>query len=243
MVYHENAYGVVRGTYLHPIIITPLALWIDNKFAFKVSRIIELHTVQEANERHAAALRAQMTVTERIRADYNHEKEKNRASSELIAELTSQLDNKDDQLSTSMKKLDILATAMKSLRIIINDRVPETSEDGNVEVTLYVKNNYQGDDGDESSIDHYAFNVFRRQTASINQAICNHKKIYPSAVEFFRIAATPNARNDHKRVKSILQEKGATFSRYGNQFDLPNGMSDEMFRGIIMGVNAARTIV
>ena len=137
-----------------------------------------------------------------------------------------QLDDTDAEISKALSRLD-LAT---------DDRVPPTGGEAHTEQTLYLKNNYDGDDLDRD----WGFTVLRRQISTIKYAVRDHKKNYPNAVEFYSIEGTPNSVNDHNRVKTILQNKGGISSKPCTSLELPPSISDEMFRGLLIGIEAER---
>ena len=233
IIFEERGRNEVRGTYIHPRLITPLAMWLSDALGYKVSCIIEAHAIQENAKKAESDRRAQMTVIGRLMEDVA----KSNKETEIVTETNAVLRL---ELATLMKEKEAgvldLSKALRKLDLATDERVPPTGVEAHTERTLYLKNNYEGDDLDKD----WGFSVLRRQVSTIKYALRDHKKTYPAAEEFYSIEDTPNAVNDHNRVKAILQGQGALFSKSGTMFDLPANMSDEMFKILILGVEADR---
>lgn len=242
---------LVRGTYVHQLIIPDVAKWISIDFRIKVYKILNSYLFNEYKDKLRESRKAikdkdckidslEAKLDEALRQLRKANKRGERMERKLDV-ANEQLDETHEKLNETHEKLDmtyeeltetqtILKTVSKKLDVASNERVPPTKSITKFEDFALLKNKRKKAD--------YRYYVIRGQPSYVN------KKIDIKSDDKFevvlRIKEVANSVNLYNRLKEQLKKKVEFTSNYINLLKI----KEEDFIGIINDIyNQRKEIV
>lgn len=211
----NNIQSNLKGTYVHPDLITHIASWVSPKFAIKVSKIVNNYIVREYKMKNDDLVKQIQTMTEtlsRMESTLNITCEQN----EELKKQNEHTHKQNNKLSEHIIKLQTTSNDIKlKLDDALEDRVVKTqskSKDEYLAVLKNVSNSYY---------------VIRRQRCSIKNAIKNYM-IMNKGSRLIYLSWNPNAVNNFNRMKEKEYVQKVIIN--GNTLRLRNITENELIR-------------
>ena len=203
---------IIKGTYVHELLIPHIASWISSKFAVKVSKIVNSFITNEYINEIRDKNNKICNLEEKLNIIIENNKETNSKYEELLKyskkaekqnrKLEQKLDDTNDnltdikeELSESNKKLDY---ACKKLDIAVEDRSPKTEEHEKLESIAILKCTKK-----KALFRYYCI---RGQLYHVNKRI-KKKTTEEKYEEILRINDVTNSVNIWNRLKEKLRKK------------------------------------
>lgn len=231
--------GLIRGTYVHPLLIPHIASWASPKFAIKVSKIVNEYIIKEYKETIAEKNRIIEKKDDKIDKLTQKIDEQTKQIQDLIKRSDKQLnkmDHLDEKLDETKNKLkktkNVVEKSHKQINLIsarldiaVDDRVIQPKNEKKHEVFVILKNNNDNSD--------YQYYVMCRQNTTLNQAIKVYKAQYPNMKKILEIESHPNSKILLTNIKDRLK-KYMEFC--GNEFNILT-ISEEAFLRRVEKIN------
>jgi hypothetical protein len=199
IIVHGDNKSIVRGTYVHPKLICPIAQWISSEFTFKVSDIVDEYFIKEAIEEKNKLLKKKDDKIDTLNKKID-----------MILKDTSKIKQQNKELKKQNIRLEDKQDKMLTkLETVCIDRVVPTGYSKDIAHLLLIKNNIDLEESDSDSdddIENYEYTVLRIMENSLNTTYSKHKKRYPKCTELLNIEGSPNAIILWKRVKDTLKK-------------------------------------
>lgn len=227
------------GTYLHAILLNPLAQWISPDYTMKVSVVMHKIHVEEARAKDAlfenkldrkrnkiSNLDQILTEVRESRKEARKEAKKARLDA---AEKDKQLKklmirsgiimDQNDELADTVEDVKNKLTTAKDRRVVHLTR--ET------EYHLAIHRNNGDDDGD------YSYTSIRAQLQGLRNGRRRQAKRYPDHEEILTRNDVPNATRFWNAVRAACGNNLINFNKGCTSFDLKDGFSERRFLRII----------
>ena len=226
----------LRGTYVHPKLITHIASWVSPAFAWKVSEIVNNFLIRE-KEDEIRSLTGDKSRLEKMfeesdkrreESDKRREESEKRAE-EMLLKMTLQNEKTHIKLDKTTKTLERVETRID---IIVDEIVPPAKQVSLHEHFGIMKLN--------DSNTNKQYKVYCSQKRGVIKAKNSILKAYPNAVMFKEINPNPNAKN----FLHILKEKYGSNNAESkiqisyNFINLKEGSTEEELNTIINEVVA-----
>jgi len=186
--------GLIRGTYVHELLIPHIASWISPQFGIKISKIVNSFIINEYNNTLKKKETTINSLNEKLQTILQDNKEMKR----MLEDNQLRLDKTFDKLVGVNKELidikDKLDDTNNKLYIATDDRVVKTKSRSTSEYLIILKT----DDIEEA----YKYYIIRCQKRSINQQI----REKPNYREIKRIRSCPNSNNLFNRIKEKMYD-------------------------------------
>jgi len=186
----------LRGTYVHPKLITHIAIWASVDFALKVSDIVNEYLGRQAIDAKNKLLKIKDDKIDIMSKKIDKLLEKN----DDIGSKLKQIKNMNRKL---MSKQDRMSEKLDS---ICDNRVILTGKKNDDNHLLIIKNNYEPDSDDDDDTDIYEYTVLKMQKSVIKPTIEKRLIVYPN-LKIILDVINPNARTLWKNIKLDLKKK------------------------------------
>lgn len=204
---------LVRGTYVHELIIPDVAKWISVEFKIKVYKILNNYLFNEYKDK----LRASKKIIKEKDDKIDEVLRQLRKAEKRAERMERKLDVANEQLDEAHEKLDlsneeltetksILKNVSKKLDVAADDRVPPTKSITKLEDFVLLRNKRKKAD--------FRYYVIRGQPSYVNKKI-NIKEADKFEV-MLRIKDVSNSVNLYNRLKEQLKKKVEFTSNYIN---------------------------
>jgi hypothetical protein len=204
--------GILRGTYVHELLIPHIASWISPRFGIMVSEIINNHIVTEyiktLNQKDTIIKERDDKIEELIKLMKESDIKAEKRTRKIIDKLEDthlKLDETSEQLNETNIKLTCVN---KKLNIAVEDRVPQTKNIEKLEDFVLLKS--------KKKRINYRYYGVRGQPNYVNRK-SNKKIIEDKYIEILRINNVSNAVNLWNRLKEQLNE---SVDYCGNEMNL-----------------------
>ena len=226
--------GILRGTYIHELLIPHIASWISPKFGIMVSEIINNHIANEyiktLNQKDNIIKERDDKIEELIRLMKESDMKAEKRTKKIIDKLEDthlKLDETSEQLNETNTKLSYVS---KKLNIAVEDRVPQTKNIDKFEDFVLLKSR-------KKTID-FRYYAVRGQPNYVNRKT-NKKITEDKYKEILRINNVTNSVNLWNRLKEQLNK---SVEYCGNELNLLNINEDEFIK-IIKDIYEKRKII
>jgi hypothetical protein len=241
----ENAYGELRGTYLHPDLLLDVASWISPQAYFIASRIVNNFLIKEKEDEirktkiligekdckiDELKIMLEKESIERRESD-KQRLESDKINKQLLLDMKLQNDKthndlnylKIDNLKTHTKldkTKDTLKRVETRIEKIVDEVVPPTKQISLHEQFGIMKLN------DSDGKRHYK--VYCCQTRAVNKAKTSILKTYPQAVLLKEVSPNANAKNFlHQLKEKYGSGKNSKIQVSYNFINLKDGITEE----------------
>jgi hypothetical protein len=226
--------GILRGTYVHELLIPHIASWISPKFGIMVSEIINNHIANEyvksLKQKDDVIKERDDRIEELIRLMKESDMKAEKRTKKIIDKLEDthlKLDETSEQLNETNTKLLYVS---KKLDIAVEDRVPQTKNIDKLEDFVLLKSR-------KKTID-FRYYAVRGQPNYVNRK--SNKKITEDKYkEILRINNVANSVNLWNRLKEQLSK---SVEYCGNEMNLIN-ISEVEFINIIKDIYEKRKYI
>lgn len=233
----------VKGTYVHPSIMTHVAIWVSFDFGTKVSDIVNDYLDKERNiliKKQKKLLEKKDDIikkkndkiddlSDKIDILMKEQKELLNFSKET-KEHNHKLSNKQDKILKNSKYIK------KKLKKTQNHAVVPTKNKKDQDMFIIVENRNNSDNKHPKK-SKYEYTVFRVSNAVKETALKKHMIKNPRMKNILEIPAAPNSRNLWKRVQDGLKKK---LNIHRCDFDLKGSYSEEQLISDINKIHDAR---
>ena len=207
----DDSYGITRGTYVHPKLITHIASWISPSFAWKVSEIVNNFLVKEKEDEirktkillgekdcKIEELKIMFQQSEKRREEERNDRvNAEKRAEQMLLKMTLQNEKTHSKLDKTHTKLDKTKDILKSVEIrvekIVDEVVPPTKQKDLHEQFGIMRLN------DSSGDKHYK--AYCCQTRAVSKAKYSIIKNYPQAVLLREVSPSPNSKNFLHQLK------------------------------------------
>ena len=187
----------LRGTYVHPKLITHIASWVSPSFAWKVSEIVNNHLIREKEYENIILTGKNKDLTIMFQESEKRRIESDKINRQLLLDMKLQNEKTHTKLDKTHTKLDktkdILKRVETRIDIIVEEVVPPTKQKDLHEQFGIMRLN------DSSGEKHYK--AYCSQTRSVNKAKSSIIKNYPQAVLLREVSPSPNSKNFLHQLK------------------------------------------
>ena len=194
----------LRGTYVHPKLITHIASWVSPSFAWKVSEIVNNHLIREKEYEIRKLTGDKCELVKMLEKECNERRESDKQriesdkiNKQLLLDMKLQNEKTHSKLDKTHNKLDKTKDILKSVEIrvekIVDEVVPPTKQKDLHEQFGIMRLN------DPSGEKHYK--AYCSQTRSVNKAKSSIIKNYPQAVLLREVSPSPNSKNFLHQLK------------------------------------------
>jgi hypothetical protein len=214
---------VLRGTYVHPLLVPHIAAWVSPKFGVKISTIVNEYFIKEEQTKQRRLLNEKDDKIDELNSNVKKLLENNN-------KLLDKNDNMDKRIKRLFKKNDDIYDQNNEIKdkidTIANDRVVSSLRNGDTHQYIIINNNVDPDEYGEDEIP-YDYYVMRLMKKNVKTRLNDHKHRYPYAEVVLIISYTPNSMNLNHRIRAGLNDK-RIFS--GNYFYRADGYSERRMR-------------
>ena len=214
----------IRGTYLHPLLIPPLAGWIHPSFAISAAKLVNDFIVDEYRREVRKLKGDNQTLLEKVDGLASDNKVLISNNNELLTELRgarAQISQMDERLKIANE--NIIET-LDTLGVVSNKQVPlERVKRPLLEEFVLVhtdKRNYQ---------------VIRTQKRATSTSLRRIRQQYPKAKIIVRMESRPNSKELWNAIKEKLIEVGCSTTK--NDIELTEDVSEDRLLDIIRQIN------
>lgn len=184
----------LRGWYVHPRLVIPIANWISPRFEIMASAIVSNYYVKDFIAEKDTLIKEQKRELGEHVSTIN---DLNRKIDELMKQNKKQSKKLGNKIDIVSKKNDKILSAVKR---VTSERAPSTGNKGDDGVLIIVENRDKPIKGKKS----WTYNVLRLINNSYNSSINVHKRNHPNMKVIKKLNCEPNAMKLWKRVKSKL---------------------------------------
>jgi hypothetical protein len=206
---------ILRGTYVHELLIPHIASWISPVFGIMVSEIINSHIASEyiktIQEKDNAIKQKDDKIDElklMMQEMKQRSEEAEKRAEERDKKATKRSKKLEDKLDDTNVKLDVineelietkhvLKSTSKKLNIAVEDRVIKPEDENILEYFILLKNRRKNPD--------YKYYAIRGQKRYISIKL--NQKLNDKYKEVFRISGTPNSVDILNKLKKNLGKK------------------------------------
>jgi hypothetical protein len=207
----ENAYGELRGTYLHPDLLLDVASWISPDAYFKASRIVNNFLIKEKEDEIRGTkillgekdckieeLKIMFQQSEKRREEERNDRvNAEKRAEQMLLKMTLQNEKTHSKLDKTHTKLDktkdILKRVETRVEKIVEEVVPPTKQTSLHEQFGIMKLN--------DSIGKREYKVYCCQKRVVKKTIDSILKTYPQAVLLKEVSPNANAKNFLHQLK------------------------------------------
>jgi hypothetical protein len=234
----DDSYGITRGTYVHPKLITHIASWVSPSFAWKVSEIVNNFLVKEKEDEirktkillgekdcKIEELKIMFQQSEKRREEERNDRvNAEKRAEQMLLKMTLQNEKTHSKLDKTHTKLDktkdILKRVETRVEKIVEEVVPPTKQTSLHEQFGIMKLN------DSDGKRHYK--VYCCQTRAVNKAKTSILKTYPQAVLLKEVSPNANAKNFLYQLKEQYGSgKKCKIQVSYNFINLKDGVTEE----------------
>lgn len=221
IIVDNNHQQELRGTYVHPDLITHIASWVSAKFAIKVSKIVNSYFVREYKMKNDELVKQMQNMSETMKR-MEEQNNKLLEQNEGLKKQNEHTHKQNNKLSERIIKLQTTSNDIQNkLEDALEDRVVKTQSKSKDEYLAVIRN--------ESN----SYYVIRRQRCSIKNAIKSYIINNKNSKLIF-ISWNPNAVNNFNRMKE--KEYVSKIIINGNTLRLRN-ISENEFIKLLYKVN------
>lgn len=209
----------IRGTYAHPDLIPHIATWASQKFALKVSKIVNEYFIKKELKKLEKEIREKDKTIHELNSKVDTLLVENSKMSKKLGHLFDLNKDMYDQNEDITNKLDVIS----------NDRVVSTKNPNYENGIVVIKNNDDPADYDKGETI-YEYSVSRIMKQSYKQKMAMHKASHPNMKVIMRIPYSPNSINLWLRIKQNLGKgkgKGKKIIYNGCKFNLKDGYTEK----------------
>jgi len=232
---------LVRGTYVHPLLIPHIASWVSPSFAYKVSKIVSDFLVREKEDEIRRLTVDNIDLKKMFQDAEKRREESEKRAEKMLQDMKDQNDKTHNKLDDVHKKLDKADYAIEELQNtvdVVNTRIDVVIEEvvnpsKRVEVREQFVIMKLNDDNSN-----YGFKVICCQNVNLDKARRNILKEHPQATLFREIKPSPNSKNFLHNIKDLYGSGDKPQVKiYYNYITLLNGVSemalDEMVNTVV----------
>ena len=187
----------LRGTYVHPKLITHIASWVSPAFAWKVSEIVNNHLIREKEIEITRLTGKNTDLIKMFEDERKRRMESDKENKQLLLDMKLQNEKTHSKLDKTHTKLDktkdILKRVETRVEKIVEEVVPPAKQVSLHEQFGIMKLN------DSDGKRHYK--VYCCQTRAVNKAKDSILKTYPKACVFREVKPSPNSKNFLHQIK------------------------------------------
>ena len=240
----DDSYGITRGTYVHPKLITHIASWVSPAFAWKVSEIVNNFLIKEKEDeimKTKFLVKQKDCKIDELKIMLEKESEERRKSEkraeQMLLKMTLQNEKthtKLDKTEKTLEKAEIdnskIKTTLKRVETridkIVDEIVPPAKQISLHEQFGIMKLN------DSSGKRHYK--VYCTQKRGVDKAKNSIIKSYPEAVLLKEVSPNANSKNFlHQLKEQFGSGKKSKIQVSYNFINLKDGVTEEELNNMV----------
>ena len=205
---------VIRGTYVHKLLITHIASWASDDFAMKVSEIVSEYYIKEEKDKYEVELTKKKDKIDRMNIKMDTLIKENNKIQNRLDNIYEQNEHLEEQNDDIIYKLDV----------VTDNRVIPAKHNKNNHSLIIVENR---DDPQEYKKKDtlYQFSAIRVANKSITSLLNKHKKYHRHMQMILHIDYSPNSMNLWTRIREKMEQvpdKNKRIECSGRNFNLVN---------------------
>lgn len=236
----QNGKHIIKGTYVHRLLIPHIASWASPDFGVKVSHIVNEYFIKQEKDKYDALLKEKDDKIDKLHIkmdkllkgnkhlkldnkQFKLDNENMRNRLDSIYEQNEHLEEQNDELGY---KLDTIS----------DKRVIPAKNNGNNHTLIIIENH---DDPKEykKGTNLYDFSAIRVANKSLEASVARHKKFHRHMKIIMQIDYSPNAMNLWTRIREKLErvsKRKRKINCNGRNFNLNNGFTK---RNLLKAIN------